>query len=304
MMKTLGELEKRMIRIREEVDKIRDMRPGSVSRQFKNPGTKTGAYYQLSYTHKMKSCTEYVSQEQLQEVRRQTAEFRRFRKLIDTWIDLAIEHARLKSIESLKRSEKMVTSKKQNEVKELIAHITLQEINPPVWRKIRLSSDMTLDQLHYAIQGAFGWTNSHLHSFTVSRDQRYSSNPINFEEGDDIDACTVTLNDLLNKNHKRFLYQYDFGDSWEHEIIIEDIKPVTKPIAIPECIAGERHCPPEDCGGVGGFENFVQAMTNKKHPEHKEMKEWFGGPFNPEKFSLEMANKTIKSLQKYTGTRL
>lgn len=301
MRERLRKLEKQIQRIRDEVYKIRDMRPGSVSCQYKDPRAKAGAYHQLSYTYKMKSHTEYVPLEQMVEIKRQTAEFRRFRKLIDKWTELAIEHARLKTnIYDGRKIEMSAESK--NDLKEIVIRVDLLETDPPIWRRIRMSSNMTLDHLHYAIQGSFGWTNSHLHCFAAG-DERYSSNLINVDEGDDIDSCSVTLQDFLKEKLKQFIYQYDFGDSWEHQITIEGINPLDAPLLMPECTDGKLHGPPEDCGGTPGFEDFIQIMADKKHPSHKEMKTWFGGSFNPEKFSVAAANKNIKFLQKYVGTR-
>jgi hypothetical protein len=299
MMPRLKKIEKRLERVRTELAQIRDMRPGSISQQFKDPNTRSGGYYQLSYTYKMKSRTEYVRQGQLTETTRQTAEFYRFRRLIDLWIDLSIEHARLKAHLTDRRIEAMETRKKSITHKEVTIAITLCHTNPPIWRKLHMSSGMTLDHLHYAIQGSFGWKNCHLHSFTAGDKQRYSSNQINIDEGDEIDSRGVTLDQLLAKKINSLKYNYDFGDSWAHEITLEASNKTTDILNMATCVDGKGHCPPEDCGGIPGFERFLQAMDDKKHPEHKDLKTWFGGTFDPEKFSVVTANKGIKLFQKY-----
>ena len=187
---------------------------------------------------------------------------------------------------------------------EVILCVTLLGIETPIWRRLRMSANMTLDQLHYAIQGSFGWENCHLHAFTIGG-KTYSSNqpaPTGlFGETGDQDSKKVTIADLIEQKIKKFTYEYDFGDSWTHEIKIEKAIPCAKQIKATECIDGKRNCPPEDCGGIWGYEEFVKAMKNKKHPEHRDLIDWYGGPFDPDKFSLQNANKLIKSYQKYQG---
>lgn len=206
------------------------------------------------------------------------------------------------------KSKKKVTAvNSTNTTKcEVVLHVILREIEPLIWRRLRMSADMTLDQLHYAIQGAFGWENSHLHAFTIEDGETYSSNDQPegggfFGEPKDKDSRKVTLGDLIGRKIKRFDYVYDFGDSWTHEIKIEEINPCAKQIETAECVEGKRNCPPEDCGGVWGYEDFIKAMKNKRHPDHKDLTDWYGGSFDPEKFNLANANKMIRQYQKYAG---
>ncbi len=169
--------------------------------------------------------------------------------------------------------------------------ITLVDSDPPIWRRIE-SEDCTLAQFHCLIQDAMGWENSHLHEFNIAG-ERYAA-PSPFEEmgpmdSDAKDASTVRLSQLISgqkKFHCRYLY--DFGDSWEHLIQLEEVHAAKTRARYPRCTDGERACPPEDCGGIYGFYDFVEAITNRKHPEHRDMMEWHG-PFKPDSFDKKKA---------------
>lgn len=302
MRERLEKIEAKIEKVKSELMEIRTMRPGLVSRQYKDRKAQKGPYYQMSFTYQMKSRTEYVPVDAVADLRQQTAEYNRFKKLIDAWVRLAIEHSRLTIKLKNERSPKMPRLQRPTtSLQQVILRVTLCEIEPPIWRTLKLTTDMTLDQLHYAIQGAFGWENSHLHAFAINGNQRYSSNGISLSEGGEKDSRKITLAELIEKNITEIMYEYDFGDSWLHQVTVEEVKPLESPVTIPECIDGARHCPPEDCGGAGGFENFLEAMMDRKHPDHKDLKEWYGGKFDPEKFSKKQANQEIRSLIKYSG---
>ena len=302
MQKRLEKIEEKIRAIRQELDGIREMRPGSVSKQYKNREAKSGAYYQLSYTYDMKSCSQYIRPDQVREIRRQTAEYRRFKQLVDLWIDLSIEHSQIKIKLREKDTRNMASKEMMTQTpKEVVLKVTLKDINPLIWRKLRLPTYATLDQLHYAIQGAFGWKNCHLHEFVMIEREMYSSNEINIVEGGHKDSRNFTVDQLISQNIHKFEYHYDFGDSWYHEVEIGNVIESPEQILIPECIDGENQCPPEDSGGHMGFEDFLEAMKNKKHERHVELREWYGGRFDPKKFSINNANKEIKSYQKYSG---
>jgi hypothetical protein len=175
--------------------------------------------------------------------------------------------------------------------------ITLLGSNPPIWRRIQVQ-DCTLDKLHEHIQTAMGWTNSHLHQFEV-KGQRYGDPELlddGFEDFDCKDSTTTMVSDILPKTGKRFAfkYEYDFGDSWEHEVMFEGSPPVDPKAKYPLCVEGERACPPDDCGGVWGYGDFLEAIRNPKHEEHENMLEWIGGKFDPEKFDPGKATKEMK----------
>lgn len=175
--------------------------------------------------------------------------------------------------------------------------ITLAGSKPPIWRRIQVQ-DCTLDKLHEHIQTAMGWTNSHLHQFEI-KGQRYGDPELlddGFEDFDCEDSTKKIVSDILPKTGKRFAfkYEYDFGDGWEHEVMFEGRPSVDPKAKYPLCVEGERACPPEDCGGVWGYGDFLEAIRNPKHEEHESMLEWIGGKFDPEKFDLGKATKEMK----------
>jgi hypothetical protein len=175
--------------------------------------------------------------------------------------------------------------------------ITLLGITPPIWRRIQ-APDGTLDKLHEHIQTAMGWTNSHLHQFKIGA-QLYADPDLmeeDFEAWECQDSTTTMLSDIVPSGGERFRfhYEYDFGDSWEHEVLFEGSPPVDPKVKYPTCLEGERACPPEDVGGVWGYADFLDAIDNKKHEEHKEMLRWVGGRFDPEQFDAAAATKSMR----------
>jgi len=173
--------------------------------------------------------------------------------------------------------------------------ITLAGSKPPIWRRIQ-TEDCSLADFHYQIQGAMGWYNSHLHEFNIAG-ERYAAPPP-FAMGpmdyDSIDASTVRLSQLIDGKKKfRCKYLYDFGDSWEHLIELEKLCAAEAKVRYPQCTDGARACPPEDCGGIWGFYDFVEAMADRKHPEHRDLKEWYGGTFKPDEFDKKKATREM-----------
>lgn len=175
--------------------------------------------------------------------------------------------------------------------------ITLYAITPPIWRLIQVK-DCTLDKLHEHIQTAMGWTNSHLHRFEIEGEQ-YGDPALlgnGVEDQDYVDSTQTLLSDLLPLTVKRFAfnYEYDFGDSWEHEILLEGHPPVDPKLDYPICFEGARACPPENCGGVPGYGNFLEVIRNPKHEEHESMLDWIGGHFDSEDFDAKRTTKAMK----------
>lgn len=174
-----------------------------------------------------------------------------------------------------------------------VMHIEIRDIEPAIWRRIRVPADVSLARLHDVLQITFGWTDSHLHDFLVG-DGRFGMLDTE-DEFFAIDEHAAPLGAVARQG-TTFLYRYDFGDDWEHEISVE--KMIEGGPDTIECLGGERACPPEDCGGVGGYENLIAALANPRHPEHKEMRQWVGRRFDPEAFDIEAVNKKLKALQK------
>ncbi len=170
--------------------------------------------------------------------------------------------------------------------------VTLLRTAPPIWRRLLVPSDFTLSSLHDLLQLAMGWTDSHLHEF-LFRGQHYG--PTHPERGvtEAIDERKVRLNQLLSRVGAKMVYTYDFGDGWEHGIVLEKGLPIEPNMAYPLCTDGRGACPPEDCGGLGGFYNLLEALQNPRHPQREELLEWLGEDYNPEKFSTEAINRIL-----------
>lgn len=172
--------------------------------------------------------------------------------------------------------------------------ITLDGVKPPIWRRIQTPSDFTLAALSDMIQAAMGWENVHLHAFEIGG-MRYG---IPMDDGweDVLDEGEYSLDELGLRAKSRFKYEYDFGDDWRHTVVLEKVLP-WKPEDDPVCIKGKRACPPEDCGGIWGYQRLWETLADPKHPEHKQMKEWLGGEVpDPERFSLERVNLRLATL--------
>jgi len=176
--------------------------------------------------------------------------------------------------------------------------MTLKWSQPPIWRRVVVRADMPLDRLHYVIQEAMGWTNSHMHQFMVGRVRYGTREPQMGEFGDDtLDEKLYTVADVAPVAKKKFLYEYDFGDGWIHEVVAEKILLPDPGFNKPVCLAGENACPPDDCGGIPGYYNLLEILGNRKHPEYRDMKEWIGGKLDPAAFDLDVVNKALKRLQ-------
>lgn len=174
--------------------------------------------------------------------------------------------------------------------------ISLREIEPLIWRRVEVPATITLPKLHMVFQDSFGWTNSHLHSFYIG-DKEYGHED-ELGELDIIDERSIKLCKLLKANTPGFWYLYDFGDHWQHDVQIEHILPVRADRTYPICTAGARKCPPEDCGGVGGYERLLEVIRNPKNDEYKSMLEWLGGKYDPDDFDLLAVNRNLKKYAK------
>lgn len=176
--------------------------------------------------------------------------------------------------------------------------ITLKHSKPPIWRRLLLSSETTLAQLHDIIQVAMGWYDSHLHVFRVHK-QNYSI-PYDEDHLVELDAHSsrrMKLSKLITAEGEKFAYEYDFGDFWEHDILIEKILPTDPNQKLPVCIKGKRACPPEDVGGVWGYDTFLEAIKDPQHPEYEMYTEWIDGEFDPEAFDLDTINRALGRLK-------
>lgn len=172
--------------------------------------------------------------------------------------------------------------------------IDLRGITPPIWRRIEVP-DCSLAELHVAIQAAMGWTDCHLHEFEINRDRYRVPSPFGGDEDmGTIDARDVLLSEVIRGKGAKFRYMYDFGDSWNHSIKVEAVEAADPKQSYPRCVKGNRNCPPEDCGGVWGYEELIEILTDPNHPEHEERLDWIG-EFDPECFDVAETTSHMQS---------
>jgi hypothetical protein len=168
--------------------------------------------------------------------------------------------------------------------------VTLRGVRPAVWRRIEASADTSLFDLHRVLQAAMGWTDSHLHQFIIEHVLRGARSRIRHGRPS---ANGAPSSGILEHPRDRLVYEYDFGDSWEHDVVLEDIAEAQPEARYPRVIGGRRVCPPEDVGGYPGYNAFVEAISDPNHEEHDSMLAWVGGRFDPERFDLIAANDRV-----------
>ncbi|MFH1946781.1 MAG: plasmid pRiA4b ORF-3 family protein [Candidatus Magasanikbacteria bacterium] len=191
--------------------------------------------------------------------------------------------------------------------------ITLQDSKPPIWRRIQVSENYTFWDLHVAINEAMGWYDCHLHAFvrrnlkTLREELRIHTDLADepWDLSDEVKEERETLiKDVLTLEKPRIKYDYDFGDSWQHYVVLEKILPAEKGVEYPRCVAGKRACPPEDVGAIWGYYDFVKIMNNPQHSEYKEMVEWIGedswdpDEFNPDEVFFDDPEEIWDEMQK------
>lgn len=180
--------------------------------------------------------------------------------------------------------------------------ISLKDFSPPIWRRVQVAADVTLAQLHDLIQLAFGWTDSHLHQFIIGNQYYSIPSPDDWEPVKD--ERRFKLNQFLSSPKDKIRYEYDFGDSWEHAVLLEKVLSPESGMRYPVCVTGKNACPPEDVGGVWGYAGFLEAITQPDHPEHAQYLEWIGDEFNPKAFDLEAVNLALEALRRGGRRRL
>jgi len=173
--------------------------------------------------------------------------------------------------------------------------IALKDFKPKIWRRLLIPADTLLSDLHKIIQTSMGWTNSHLHQFI--KDRTYYTVKVKdddtWDEMDNVDYKRMKISDLLMTEKQKIKYEYDFGDGWEHDVILEKILVRDEKIKYPICIAGKMSCPPEDCGGSWGYADMLEILKNPAHPEYKEFVDWLDEDFDPEYFDKEEVNESL-----------
>jgi hypothetical protein len=213
-------------------------------------------------------------------------------------------HARIAASDYIPRMAKRI-QKRTASILQL--KITLDHVEPAIWRRLLVPSDITLGTLHFVLNEAMGWTNSHLHAFAL-RDRTFGDPGLDPDgELGHEDERKVML-DRLVAEKQSLRYEYDFGDSWEHEVLVEKRLEVDARFHYPLCIGGERACPPEDCGGPPGYAGLVVALADANSAEHDELRTWVGGHFDPEGFDVNRTNQAlrhmpVRSQARTTGSR-
>ncbi len=175
--------------------------------------------------------------------------------------------------------------------------IALRGSKPKIWRRILVPSDLLLPDFHEIIQTTMGWDNSHLHQFIQNRtfytprmkDEDY------WGDMDGIDYSKIKISDLLKKEKDKIVYEYDFGDSWEHDIILEKVVNNGINKNTPICLTGRNNCPPEDCGGVWGYANMLEIIKHPDHEEYEDYIDWLGEEFDPKYFDKKEINEMLKT---------
>lgn len=169
-------------------------------------------------------------------------------------------------------------------------NISLSWVNPTVWRKILVPEGYSFWDLHVAIQDSMGWLDCHLHAFRFGKPRSPDQVEIGvpFEESfggvETLPGWEVPILAYFDEVGSHCIYEYDFGDGWEHEVTLEAIMLAEKRVRYPRCPEGERACPPEDCGGAGGYQHVLEVISNPQDEEYEEMLEWLGGKFDPDHF--------------------
>jgi hypothetical protein len=179
--------------------------------------------------------------------------------------------------------------------------VTLRDTRPPIWRRLLVPAGLTLEALHDVLQVAMGWYDSHLHEFRIGQKRFGKPDP---EDGligmpPVINENTAYLFMVLGKSRAKAIYIYDFGDSWEHVIVVEKMLLPEPGVAYPICVGGKLQCPPEDCGGVPGYYNLLEAIRDTAHKEHDDMLDWVGGGYDPEAFSVDDVNRRLAPFQRW-----
>jgi hypothetical protein len=174
--------------------------------------------------------------------------------------------------------------------------ITLNDSKPAIWRRIEVASDTKLHKLALTILTVMGWENSHLHQFIVGR--TLYSIPDPYDMTGSLDERKYTLAQILPKEKSTCLFEYDFGDGWNHELLVEKILEPELKTTYPRCTAGKMACPPEDCGGVWGYMNLVKILKDPEHGEHDTYVEWLGlesgEDFDPKEFDVDEVNSRLR----------
>ncbi len=209
---------------------------------------------------------------------------------MESFVEFLKEHQKKFDVER----EKVIKSFNNKQTKILQIKISIKGIKPIIWRRFLVKDSITFHQFHKIIQKVMGWANYHLYAFEIGN-LRIESEELAAGEYSDFEPSEkIRLSQVLSEKMK-LEYVYDFGDCWEHTIKVEKTLEIDPKLKYPVCLAGERACPPEDCGSVPGYYNLMEIRENKKHPEYEEMiVNWLGEDYNPKEFDVDTVNKRVE----------
>lgn len=169
--------------------------------------------------------------------------------------------------------------------------VTLKKVRPPIWRRFLVPSDISLKRLHDCLQAVMPWSDSHMHQFEA-KGVYYGVTDHDFGLKR-VSETRTKLNQVLEHPKDRLTYEYDFGDYWLHDVVLEAVLLPGKHDRYPVIEAGRRACPPEDVGGIPGYGALLEALADPADPEHVELLDWVGETFDPEAFDVVAANAAI-----------
>ncbi len=181
-------------------------------------------------------------------------------------------------------------------------HVTLTQIEPPIWRRLTVPAALTLEQFHKALLAGMGWSGGHLYEFLI-RGVRYGD-PDALGDPAVAPAAAMTLAQAVHRRQGTFYYVYDWGDEWWHQIKLRDYRLQAPGETVTRILDGARACPPEDVGGVWGYADFLEAVQNPADPEHTAMLEWVGGSWDPEHFDRALLQRHLTAAAGHGGWRI
>ncbi|HZZ42714.1 MAG TPA: plasmid pRiA4b ORF-3 family protein [Tepidisphaeraceae bacterium] len=176
--------------------------------------------------------------------------------------------------------------------------MTLCGSKPPIWRRVVVPGDLTLEQLHQVIQMAMGWQECHLHQFEIGGETYTGIDEDYTPENGELDDSQYRLCDVIDREKTKFQYEYDFGDGWDHTMVVEKIIPAAENPKSMVCLAGKGRCPPEDCGGIWGYYRLLEILEDPSHEEHKDMMEWAGGKIDPTEFDADEVSSLLSDMRR------
>jgi hypothetical protein len=173
--------------------------------------------------------------------------------------------------------------------------VTLRSVKPPIWRRIEVASDVTLAELSDLLECAMGWLGGHLHAFEAGGITYERPDPDDGFSRHAEDETEHRLGDVLTASGAKMRWDYDFGDGWQHDVVVEAIAPLDPSVDYPRCVTGRRACPPEDCGGPWGFGELLEAITDPAHPRHDELIEWLPDGYDSDRFDADEATQDMRA---------